>query len=55
MVNLPQQVPVYLLYWTAWVDENGQLQFRDDIYKRDKPLVRALYQDDAGIKSSKGA
>ncbi len=55
VVNLPQQVPVYLLYWTAWVDENGQLQFRDDIYKRDKPLVRALYQDDAGIKSSKGA
>lgn len=55
VVNLPQQMPVYLLYWTAWVDENGQVQFRDDIYNRDKPLVRALYQDDAGIKSGKGA
>jgi len=43
---------VYLLYWTAWVDENG-LQFRDDIYKRDKPLVRALYQQ--GGAGGKGA
>jgi murein L,D-transpeptidase YcbB/YkuD len=45
-VHLPEEVPVYLLYWTAWVDENGLLNFRDDIYKRDAPLVRALYQDD---------
>lgn len=46
VVHLPEEVPVYLLYWTAWVDENGLLNFRDDIYKRDAPLVRALYQDD---------
>ncbi|MCB1776835.1 MAG: L,D-transpeptidase family protein [Candidatus Competibacteraceae bacterium] len=46
VVHLPKEVPVYLLYWTAWVDEAGLLNFRDDIYKRDKPLVRALYQDD---------
>ncbi|MCP5158176.1 MAG: L,D-transpeptidase family protein [Gammaproteobacteria bacterium] len=54
IVHLPEDVPVYLLYWTAWVDENGLLNFRDDIYKRDKPLVRALYQDDK-IRESKGA
>ncbi len=23
VVNLPQTVPVYLLYWTAWVDADG--------------------------------
>ncbi|MCB1765994.1 MAG: L,D-transpeptidase family protein [Candidatus Competibacteraceae bacterium] len=46
VVHLPEEVPVYLLYWTAWVDEEGFLNFRDDIYKRDKPLARALYQDD---------
>ncbi len=54
VVNLPQQVPVFLLYWTAWVDEDGLANFRDDIYSRDKPLVRALYQE-AGGPSSKGA
>jgi murein L,D-transpeptidase YcbB/YkuD len=53
VVQLPEEVPVYLLYWTAWVDSEGLLHFRDDIYKRDKPLVRALYQEDKA--SSKGA
>ena len=53
VVNLPREVPVYLLYWTAWVDEDGLAHFRDDIYKRDKPLVRALYQESGA--SGKGA
>ena len=44
VVRLPEEVPVYLLYWTAWVDDEGFLHFRDDIYQRDKPMVRALYQ-----------
>lgn len=35
-LNLLRPVPLYLMYWTAWVDEQGQLQLRDDIYKRDK-------------------
>jgi len=46
VVQLPQELPVYLLYWTAWVDTDGLLHFRDDIYKRDKPMMRALYQED---------
>ena len=53
IVNLPQQVPVYLLYWTVWVDENGLANFRGDIYNRDKPMARALYQD--GGAGGKGA
>ncbi|HSA45729.1 MAG TPA: L,D-transpeptidase family protein [Candidatus Competibacteraceae bacterium] len=53
VVNLPQKVPVYLLYWTAWVDADGLLHFRDDIYQRDKPMMRALYQDEKA--SVKGA
>jgi murein L,D-transpeptidase YcbB/YkuD len=55
VVQLPEEVPVYLLYWTAWVDSEGLLHFRDDIYKRDKPLVRALYQEDKASGSGKGA
>ena len=35
-VHLKDPVPVYLMYWTTWVDENGQLQVRDDVYKRDQ-------------------
>jgi murein L,D-transpeptidase YcbB/YkuD len=41
-VRLPQAVPVHLLYWTAWVDSDNALQFRDDIYFRDTNVLRLL-------------
>ena len=41
-VPLPQSVPVYLTYFTAWVDEDGVLQFRDDMYGEDATLDEAL-------------
>ncbi len=44
-VPLRDKIPVHILYWTAWVDEDGKVNFRDDIYDRDKRLVRALYAD----------
>jgi murein L,D-transpeptidase YcbB/YkuD len=34
-IRLHKPVPVYLMYWTTWVDDNGQLQIRDDVYQRD--------------------
>ena len=41
-VHLPRPVPVLLLYWTAWVDDAGRVNFRPDIYQRDVRLARAL-------------
>jgi murein L,D-transpeptidase YcbB/YkuD len=41
-VTLGQPLPVHLLYWTVWVDEGGVLQFRDDIYGRDGPVLSEL-------------
>lgn len=38
-VALPEQVAVYLLYWTAFANANGTLGFRDDPYKWDKLLA----------------
>lgn len=43
-VNLDEAVPVHILYWTAWVDENGTVQFRRDLYGRDPAVLRALRQ-----------
>jgi len=37
-VTLPIAVPIYLVYWTAWVDQGGKMNFRDDIYDRDARL-----------------
>jgi murein L,D-transpeptidase YcbB/YkuD len=41
-VQLPKKVPVHLLYWTAWVTEDGAAHFRKDIYGRDKLVAAAL-------------
>ena len=37
-INLSEQIPVYLVYMTAWSD-NGEALFFDDIYKRDRGLL----------------
>ncbi|WP_409422367.1 L,D-transpeptidase family protein [Pseudaeromonas sp. ZJS20] len=29
---LSKPVPVFTVYWRSWLDDEGQLQFRDDIY-----------------------
>jgi murein L,D-transpeptidase YcbB/YkuD len=42
VVRLKRPIPVHLLYWTAWADESGTVFFREDIYERDAPLMRAL-------------
>ncbi|MCA0267801.1 MAG: L,D-transpeptidase family protein [Bacteroidetes bacterium] len=42
-VNLTRTIPVFLVYQTAWVDEAGRVQFRDDLYGHDRRLLAALY------------
>jgi murein L,D-transpeptidase YcbB/YkuD len=41
-VLIPHPLNVHILYLTAWVDESGTLQFRNDVYGRDKSLDEAL-------------
>ena len=42
-VWLPEPVPVHIQYWTAWVADDGSLQFRNDIYGYDRlPGTRRL-------------
>jgi murein L,D-transpeptidase YcbB/YkuD len=41
-IMLKHKPEVYLLYLTSWVDDFGRLNFRNDIYSRDKRLIDAL-------------
>lgn len=42
-VTLPQTIPVFIGYFTAWVDSEGLLNFRDDIYGHDKKMAEQLF------------
>jgi murein L,D-transpeptidase YcbB/YkuD len=42
-VKLKDPVPVIITYYTAWVDDNGQINFRDDIYSHDKTLGSKMF------------
>lgn len=47
-VPLEQHVPVHITYRTAWVDADGQDQFRGDVYGRDARVLAALAE--AGVQ-----
>ena len=40
-VKLPQKIPVYITYFTTYIN-NGQLNFGNDLYNRDDKLVPAV-------------
>ena len=41
-VRLSVPLPVFLIYWTAYVDADGRMNFREDIYGRDAPVLATL-------------
>jgi len=41
-VHLGREIPVRLLYWTAFLDGEGRISFRKDVYGRDDKLAKAL-------------
>jgi len=42
-IKLKRTEPVYILYFTAWVDSKGQLNYRPDYYGHDADLKKALF------------
>lgn len=42
-VTFKEKIPVFIGYFTAWVDSQGRLNFRDDIYGHDARLARLLF------------
>jgi len=44
IVKLSQKIPIYLTYFTTWVDNQGNITFLKDIYGRDQKLNIVLNQ-----------
>ncbi len=48
-IQFPTFISVNLTYQTAFVDDGGKLQFRDDVYGRDRALIAMLKGDDRKV------
>jgi murein L,D-transpeptidase YcbB/YkuD len=43
-VSLATPVPIYLVYWTVQVEDDGEVHFKRDPYNQDPALLKALEQ-----------
>ena len=43
-VTIKEPVKVFVGYFTAWVDSNGELNFRDDIYGHDARIAEKMFE-----------
>lgn len=41
-IKLPKPVNIYIMYWTSSVDQENNLYFMKDVYKRDPAVLKAL-------------
>jgi murein L,D-transpeptidase YcbB/YkuD len=41
-VSLRRPLPIYVVYLTAWVDDDGTVNFRRDLYGRDARMIAAM-------------
>ena len=42
IVTLTEPLPVHIVYLTSWVNKDGSVHFRNDVYDRDAVLAKAL-------------
>lgn len=42
--TLKNKIPVYIGYFTAWVDSDGIIHFYDDVYSRDQVLASLIFK-----------
>jgi murein L,D-transpeptidase YcbB/YkuD len=53
-ITLEKKIPVYVEYHTVWVDDDGIVQFRNDIYGYEKKLFsKAIYRQHSVTHSKK--
>lgn len=43
--RLKNKIPVYIGYFTAWVNDSDEVQFYDDVYARDECLTSYLFSE----------
>ena len=54
-VKLEEPLPVYIVYWTAEVGDNGTVHFYNDIYDRDASLLERIEKEASKKDEETGA
>ena len=54
VIVLKKSIPVHLVYFTAWVDEGGDVHFREDIYDIDKQFLANAQKGPSISKNDSG-
>lgn len=52
-VKLKDPTSVFIIYYTAWVDNDGNLNFRDDVYQHDSEEMSKMFTNIAQTKTMK--
>lgn len=51
-VKVSPPMPVVITYYTSWVDENGKLHFREDLYQNDARVGQMLFDNPVTLERS---
>jgi murein L,D-transpeptidase YcbB/YkuD len=43
-VKVTKPIPVFVAYFTSWVDNKGRLNFRNDVYRKDERLAEMIIE-----------
>lgn len=52
-VRVKHPIPVLITYFTAWVDDDGLLNFREDIYGHDAVIAKKMFLNSVGTTYSR--
>ncbi|MGJ7033910.1 L,D-transpeptidase family protein [Niabella hirudinis] len=52
-VRVKRPIPVLITYFTAWVDDDGRLNFREDIYGHDAIIAKKMFLNSVGTTWSR--
>lgn len=45
VVKIKKPIPVFIAYLTSWVDADGRINFRNDIYNKDSRLAKMIFEN----------
>lgn len=49
--KLANKVPIYICYFTSWVNESGEISFFRDVYEKDDDLNKIMYQESVAFNN----